>query len=272
MNENSTFSFFKNLNGTWQSDPGEFHNRGFLFADGLFETMVLRKGKIWSSEMHQERMLSGCQTLMMEISQLSEITEIEDFLADQNFQSAPLRVRWNVFRSGQGKYTPLQNGIVESLQVTSFTKSIQVKKTAAFSDNVTVPSSYWSHCKTLNALHYVMANLERSQRYLDEVILLNASGYVSEAGSSNIFWEKGGVFYTPSLKASCIAGVGRNLIIRELHKLGKKVEEGLFQKEDLLKAERVFTSNVTGVSLIEKIEGSTFDISGLPSEITSLFE
>lgn len=271
MNENSTQSFFKNQKGTWDTSSGDFHNRGFLFSDGLFETMVFKNGNIRFSVNHHSRMLTGCQTLQMDYSQLSQIDAIEGFLRRQ-YQDTPKRVRWNVYRGGQGKYTPEQNGILESIQVTALSKAVPVKQNAAFSDSVQVPSVFWSHCKTISGLHYVMANLERSKRSLDEIILMNDKGYVSEAGSSNIFWEKDGVFYTPSLEASCIAGISRKVILEKMILSGMTIKEGLFQKEALMLADRVFTSNVTGISMIANIEGSAFDISGLPSEIYSLFE
>ncbi len=272
MNENSTLSFFKNTRGLWEETPGEFHNRGFLFGDGLFETMVFENNVIRFSDDHHERMVLGCATLQLNASQLSDIAEIERLLINNGFQGLSKRVRWNVYRSGQGKYTPVENGIQESLQISTFSMANPLKSKAAFSSTVRVPFTIWSHCKTINGLHYVIANLERIEKSLDEIILLNDKGYVSEAGSSNIFWVKEGVFYTPSLESSCIAGVSRRVILKKLKDLGISTEEGLFQKTDLMQAERVFTSNVTGISMIENIEGSTFKTSGLPPELFMLFK
>ncbi|TVP47618.1 MAG: aminodeoxychorismate lyase [Mongoliibacter sp.] len=272
MNENSTHSFFKNTKGFWEETPKEFHNRGFLFGDGLFETMVFENNMIRFSDYHQERLVMGCATLQLNTSQLSDIAEIERLLINNGFQGVSKRIRWNVYRSGQGKYTPVENGIQETLQISAFSMANPLKSKAAFSSTFRVPSTIWSHCKTINGLHYVMANLERIEKSLDEIILLNDKGYVSEAGSSNIFWEIEGVFYTPSLESSCIAGVSRRVILEKLKDLGKKVGEGIFLKTDLMQAERVFTSNVTGICMIENIEGNTFKTSGLPPELFMLFK
>jgi 4-amino-4-deoxychorismate lyase len=105
-----------------------------------------------------------------------------------------------------------------------------------------------------------MANQERITRKMDEVILLSAKGQVSEAGSSNIFWVKDGAYFTPSLNSGCISGIGRKQIIKKLKQLEMVLIEGEFSPSELLQADKVFTSNVTGISYIEHIGESRFDI------------
>lgn len=244
----------------WSPEEPQIQNRGFLFGDGLFETMVFIKGKIRFSLDHEARLLEGLKQLGMGKDNLSSIQEIESCLQQYYCENAVLRVRWNVFREGKGKYTPIQNTTQENLQIQTMHKSPVVKKAAYLSENISVPRSPWSHCKTLSALTYVMANHERQQKGMDEVILINGEGFVSEAGSSNVFWKKEGVYFTPSLQCSCIAGVARKRIIEHLKSSGEKIVEGEFLPKDLLTAEKVMTTNVTGVSYIHQIGEYWFDV------------
>lgn len=255
-----TVFLFKYENDKWSLESLPWHNRAFLFGDGLFETMVFQNNKIRFSEDHELRLLEGLDVLGLDKTGVSSIHQIEEIL-NSHFPSVnPLRVRWNIYRRGLGKYSPKEIFTYETLQVEPFTKPEQYKTKAFISEKIKVPESPWSKCKTLSALTYVMANQERITRKMDEVILLSAKGQVSEAGSSNIFWVKDGAYFTPSLNSGCISGIGRKQIIKKLKQLEMVLIEGEFSPSELLQADKVFTSNVTGISYIEHIGESRFDI------------
>jgi 4-amino-4-deoxychorismate lyase len=259
MNGFDTIFLFKKKNGEWSSELLEWHNRGFLFGDGLFETMVFQKNRIRFSEDHELRLLEGADILGLDRTGISPIQEIEKKLNREFPDSIALRVRWNIFRSGQGKYSPLEHFTNETLQIEVYKKPGILKTNSFVSDKIRVGTALWSNCKTLNSLTYVMANQERINKKMDEVILLSDEGLVSEAGSSNIFWVKDNVYYTPSLKCNCIAGVGRKQIIRKLTEQRVEIIEGEFLPIELIKADKIFTSNATGVSYIQKIGDWEFD-------------
>lgn len=260
----------KHDSGKWEIGDGMAINRGFLFGDGIFETMVLKNQKIRFSDFHKSRVEEGCCVLGLESSTLSTLEEIEEAVLKMASCNQPLRIRWNVFRAGLGKYTPETDRIGENLLIQSFHPAVSIKQHAYVSKAYFVPQTPWSHFKTLNALPYVLANRQRKQLGKDEVILLNSDGYISEAGAANIFWEKTGRFYTPSLECSCIAGVGRNAILNHFQKNSIPLAEGKFKPEELMNADRVFVSNVTGISYIQEIDGNRFDISRI-DQLDQLF-
>lgn len=255
-----TVFLFKHENDEWSMKPLPWHNRAFLFGDGLFETMVFQNKKIRFSKDHELRLLEGIEVLGLEKTGVSSIHQIEEILNSRFPSVNPLRIRWNIYRRGSGKYTPTEKFTHETLQIEPFIKPAQFKNNAFISEKIIVSESPWSKCKTLSALTYVMANQEKIARKMDEVILLNSKGQVSEAGSSNIFWVKDGVYFTPSLNSSCISGIGRKQIIKKLKQFDLTIVEGEFLPFELLQADKVFTCNVTGISYIERIGDSKFDI------------
>lgn len=271
VNDFETIYLYKQEDGNWTPDPILWHNRGFLFGDGIFETMVFLHGKIRFAEQHYERLCHGLEQLGIDRDRLSKLDQVQETIGELALPATSLRIRWNIFRSGVGKYTPEDNFSSESLIIQSFHRAPSVKFNAYISNSIRVPDSPWSHCKTLSALHYVMAAQERSIFDMDEVILKNSKGFISEAGASNIFWVKSGIYYTPSLTCSCIAGVGRNRVIQRLKDIGKTIIEGEFNENDLLGADKVFTTNATGVSYLFKINENKFDTAPDPW-IESFFE
>jgi 4-amino-4-deoxychorismate lyase len=261
MVEFDTIFLYKNIDGKWSDRADDFHNRGFLFGDGLFETMVFTKGKIRFATKHTQRLLASLTTLSLQNDRLSKINEIEVFLFEKWGDNKHLRIRWNIYRSGLGKYTPETNQTLESLQIHHFNPAPSLKENAYISKTIHISKTPWSHCKTLSALPYVMANQERMSKGYDEVILTTADGYVSEGGSCNLFWVKNGHYFTPSLDSGCIAGVGREVILEHFKKYHIPFSEGLYKVDELLCADQVFTSNVTGISLIKSIGNQDFDTS-----------
>ncbi|WP_186755585.1 aminotransferase class IV [Echinicola salinicaeni] len=234
-------------------------NRASFFGDGLFETMIFVDGKIRFANAHKERLHLGLEKLKINAAGCSSINQLEEFLVEKYGKTCKLRIRWNIFRAGLGKYSPTKSTAEEMIMIQAYSEAITIKNQAYISSSINIPSSPWANCKTLNALNYVMANIERIEKKMDEVILLDNKSNVSEAGAANIFWTKDQEFYTPSLHCNCIAGVGRKQIIEAIQKTGKKINIGEYKAEILLDAEQVFTSNVTGIAYIKQIKEIEFD-------------
>ncbi|WP_114750999.1 aminotransferase class IV [Pleomorphovibrio marinus] len=271
MSEFETVYFTKEVDGTFKglSQPP---SRASFFGDGLFETMVFQKGSILNGHHHMDRLHFGLNALGISEEGISTIVQLESLIKTKVTSGAnlPLRIRWNIYREGLGKYTPLSDKAEESLYLQEFVPSPTIKSKAFISDKIKLYPSPWANCKTLNALPYVMANRERVKLSMDEVILLDEHGFISEAGSSNLFWQKGNKLFTPDLKHHAIMGVGRSVILAQASQLKYDMVEGSFLPKEIMEAERVFTTNISGLSYIQSIEGKSFKTGGL-EDIASLF-
>jgi len=236
----------------------EVPNRASFFGDGIFETFVFTNGKIRFGNFHIDRAINGCNILGLESKLLSTLDQLESLLF-RKFQNKSIRVRWNIYRNGLGKYSPGTSELRETILIQPLIKAPECKNSAFISSLISVPNSPWSQCKTLNGLIYVMAGKERIAKGMDEVILLNPNGNICEAGSSNLFWIKNDVFFTPSLASNCISGVARRVILDALRIHNYKCIEGEFFPSDLVNADHIFTSNVTGISSILNLEERNYE-------------
>lgn len=218
------------------------------FGDGLFETMVWKKSEIRFFDNHIQRLERGMQILGLDSDAIDRLGLL-NFLTE-NYPSQIKRVRWTVYRAGSGKYTPENNSVFQLLQITAFAEAPAVKEKTDVSEKIQLFPTLWSAFKSLNALPYVLANQERMERGLDEIILLDYRGFVSEAGASTVFWVKDGVLYTPSLSCSCINGVSRQVILDHMIQNEISYHEGEFKLAELEKADQVFVSNCSGISYL----------------------
>ena len=176
--------------------------------------------------------------------------------------SAPYRdivLKLILIRREGGIYTPKSDRF-DTLLYEDRTPREQksIKEYVLFSETVRLYRHPLSRSKTCNALPYVLAGLEKKQSRADDLVLLDTEGHVSECTASNLFWIKDGSVFTPDLRSGCIEGVMRRTILEACKKLSVPFEEVLTDKRELLQADFVFTSNVSGLVPVRGIEKNTF--------------
>jgi branched-chain amino acid aminotransferase len=92
-------------------------------------------------------------------------------------------------------------------------------------------------------------NLTRYERArsqgLDEVVLLNERGEVSECTSANLFAVHGSRVLTPPLSSGCLPGVTRAVLLEELPLSDLQVQERVLLPADLESADEVFLASTT---------------------------
>lgn len=97
---------------------------------------------------------------------------------------------------------------------------------------------------------------EAHQTGLDELILLNERGEVSECTSANIFAVRGQEIWTPPLSSGCLPGVTRAILLEEIRLPGISASEKMLLPNDLEEADQVFISSSTRDFLpVSSVEG-----------------
>jgi 4-amino-4-deoxychorismate lyase len=238
------------------------NNRAFCYGDGLFETMVLREKKLLYLDDHLLRLSGGLKQLDIQLPMhFSKETISEKIyqLTDKNCLSQNARIKLQVWRKTGGLVTPESSEAEFIITASELKKTHEVKEKAFISEEIKLHFGKMSKYKTLNFLPYILAGIEKKSRKADEIILTDIHGHISEASSSNIFWGKSDSLFTPSLETGCIEGVMRKKIIQFCDSENIKITEGLFSIDSLLNAELIFTSNVSGLSLIENLNDKKID-------------
>lgn len=122
--------------------------------------------------------------------------------------------------------------------------------------------------KSLNYLNNILVKLEANQAGVQEALMLNDQGYVTEGSADNIFIVKNGVIYTPPVYLGALEGITRNAILDIARAKGYEVRELPFSRHDVYVADEVFLTG-TAVEVIAVINVDGRQISdGKPGEIT----
>jgi len=235
-----------------------FRNRAQLYGDGVFETIKVNEGKICFLDMHLNRLFSSLQFLKMKTPENWSVeffeNKIKDLLKANNTETAA-RIRITVFRESNGFYTPDNNEcsyIIDCHKSSESSYLLNAKGiTIDIFSEIKKPFNKLSNIKSLNALPYILAGINKLEKKLDDCILLNDASSVAEAISSNVFIVVNGVIYTPSISEACIDGVMRKVIMQIAAKNGIKIYETSLKPNDLIRADEVFLTNaVKGITWV----------------------
>ncbi|MGB9792729.1 MAG: aminotransferase class IV [Thermacetogeniaceae bacterium] len=233
-------------------DEGEFclrvRDRGFLYGDGLFETVRVYSGRPFGWDQHLARLAEGCSRLGISYPGELISSGAEELLRRVGDVDGSLRVTVTRGESGRGLLAP------PALEPTV---AITLSRGAPYDEHayergfkaitVSFPRNHLSplvSLKTLNCLENVLGRREAEAAGADEGIFLNLRGEVAEGTISNVFIVlENREIVTPPLKSGILPGITRKLVIKLAVELGYSVYERPIFPSDILKAKEAFLTN-----------------------------
>ncbi|MCC5932273.1 MAG: aminotransferase class IV [Cyclobacteriaceae bacterium] len=232
--------------------------RATFYADGFFETMCAENGCIPLWSYHVKRLFQAGKAAGLQ--GLNEIIEsipvYVESLSSELSGKPVMRCKLTIWREGMGLYSP-ESDQTNFLLSASILENPTIREInhVGFCEKVFNTWHFLSKFKQIGAQSYVIAAREMKSRSLDDIIILDAQGNISEALYSNIFWSKDDQLFTPALETGCVEGTMRNYLI---DKLPVQTNEVCCPREELLHADAIFFSNALGICHLNKLEGSTF--------------
>lgn len=222
-------------------------NRGFKFADAVFETLKYKNGKLVYTEAHYFRLMASLRMLRMDAPMHFTLeyfeSEILKTIKVNNFDSAA-RIRFTVFRKNGGLYKPLLNEIEFVIEVGSLNEDIKAHYELEIYKDFYVYSGLLSTIKSTSKTLNVIASIFADENGYDNCILINENKQVVEAINGNVFLVKGNTIITAPLSEGCLNGIIRSKLI-ELLKRNKEyeLEERPISPFELKKVDEVFITN-----------------------------
>jgi aminodeoxychorismate lyase len=251
-------------------------DRGFLYGDGLFETMRVFNGKPFRWAEHMERLRKGAEFLKIELPFSSEALRgfAHQLIAENKMSDSLLRVTLSRGVGVRG-YSPkgAENPtVVMSLHAAPGAGSSAPRWKLITSSQRLPANDPLAQFKTCNKLPQILARAEADAVGADEALLLNTDGFVVEGASSNLFWIERDTICTPALASGVLPGVTRAVVLEICVAFGLKVREADIRPDDLKKTAGIFVSlSSFGVVEAAALDGGVCGQSPLAGQLYRAF-
>jgi len=234
------------VNGKPSSSISIF-DRGFLYGDGVFETILVINKKPINLNLHIKRIKTGCISLKIKNLNYTALNKfITKALKDQNSCVINITItRGTAKKRGYnldiGKVKP--NIIISTSKIPNYPSIYsKIGVCTKFSKNILENSDRFSKIKHLNRLEQVIASEELSKNN-PEIILCDKDQFIVEGVSSNIFFIKNNIFYTPPIENCGVEGIMRSVIISYLKKNKYNVKFNKIKKNNFKNYDGAFFCN-----------------------------
>ncbi|WP_395943658.1 D-amino-acid transaminase [Brevundimonas sp.] len=238
------------VNGTYSPrDEAVVHieDRGFQFADGVYEVWSVFDGRLADFDGHMQRLHRSLNELKIEIPMTAAALGV---VLRETVRRNRVRdgiVYLQVTRGTAPRDHAFPADVAPSVIVTA--KRIDLSKGDRTAVNgaagVTQPDIRWGRCdiKTVGLLPNVLAKQAARERGAYECLMYDEMGLVTEGSSTNAWIvDENGKLRTRDTQANILRGVTRAAILKLVEAEGVELDERAFSVEEAKKAREVFVT------------------------------
>jgi len=231
-------------------------DRGFMYGDGVFETIAVVGGQLFRKHDHWQRLNRGLQQLAIEppFSEQQFYALLFEGLQCNRLNHASLRL--SVSRGVGPRGLSVGGCRDPSVVLLCFDRNdIPEQKLAYGTKLITVDirrtpaECIAAGVKTANFINNIMAVSAARQTGADDALMLTTRGHIAECSMSNIFFVIDNTLLTPSLSSGIVAGVTRLAVIELAQQQGMTVTQAELDVNNMYAAEEMFCTN-TGVFIM----------------------
>jgi D-alanine transaminase len=235
-------------------------DRGFLFADGVYEVIPVYGGRLFRVDQHLDRLDGSLKGIRM-----------ANPLSHAQWQAVLMRlVEMNgggeqsvYFQITRGADTKRDHLFPANVPPTVFAmsnplKALDSKWLEEGVKLVTIPDIRWQYChlKTISLLPNVLMRQLAHDQGADEAILIRNS-LATECSVSNLFIVKDGTVATPPKSEYLLPGITRDLLLELAHRHGLPCREREIAETELLAADEIWiTSSSKEVIAATRLNGA----------------
>jgi D-alanine transaminase len=234
-------------------------DRGFLFADGVYEVMRTYEGRVFEPEAHLARLrasLAGLR-LRLPVSSARLLAIVHDLLGRSRYPEARIYIQITRGVAPRQHAFPRRSAATLVVWVERLTL-LDARKRARGATAITIADPRWARCdlKTIALLPNVLAKQAAVDAGVDEAILVGADDVVREASTANVFMVRDGILVTHPLGREILPGVSRQIVLELAPQIGLRVRQAKFDRRALYRADEVLLSSTTQEVLgVVRIDG-----------------
>jgi D-alanine transaminase len=237
-------------------------DRGFLFADGIYEVAAVLDGKLIDNASHLARLERSVGEIALELPEtLPRIQEIQKELIARNQLVSGLVYLQVTRGTHSGRDFAFPKDVKPTLVMFTSVKDIVNAPSAQTGIAViTVPDIRWARrdIKSVALLAQVLAKQAAAEAGCQEAWMIE-DGKVTEGGSSSAFiLTQDDVLVTRQNSSAILPGCTRKAVVALAEERQLRVEERPFTVEEALAAKEAFiTSASSFVQAVVTIDGKT---------------
>lgn len=231
-------------------------DHGFLYGDGVYETIRSYGRRIFMRDHHLSRLQRSADAIGLTIPIPSgEWPRLLHEAMDRNHlgneqTDAYLRI---TLSRGVGEIG-LDPALCPTPTVVIMAKPLHPPAAELYQRGVpliiahtrrNLPSALSPQIKATNFLNNILAKREAIAGKAFDALLLNWEGHITECTVSNIFFVSQGRLCTPSAACGLLDGITRGIVLELADNLKIPVQEGQFTPEQLLQADECFLTNTS---------------------------
>ena len=227
-----------------------FSDGGFLYGDGLFETMRLDNRQIFLPLKHLSRLNRGLKLINLTINKT----------ADELLNILKAVIKKNTLDSGIIRLM-VTRGITENkiegygcpniyISIKPFYEIPKNPVKVVYLDETKYPIIRFTPAiKSMNYLGNMLAKKDADKKGAFEPVFYNKQNYITECAIRNIFYIKDNILLTPSLDMGILSGVMRDTILSIAVDLDMGIKETLIDYNNINLMDESFISS-TGIGLL----------------------
>jgi len=268
MKENK--NSFVIINGSLTPENKAFisaKNSGFLYGDGVFETIKVHNGKIFLFDEHISRLYSSLSFFKYQVAGLKEFkNEIRQnidkliqvkklFLKDAFVKIIVCRGEYKNRMEYETAHEPSIIIFVEEFNGypdVFYSKGIDIIISSI--RRVSYQNVLYRH-KLLSYFENIFSRNEAISKGASESLFLSSEDFILEGSVSNIFIIKKETVLTPSLDFNILAGIVREKVLKICKTDKIEAREEKLEFTDISKADEIFiTNSLVGIMPVKKVE------------------
>jgi 4-amino-4-deoxychorismate lyase len=246
---------------TWvdgaSTDTVPADDRGLQYGDGLFETLLVRAGRPRFLEAHLARLASGCSRLGIPFSEESPLRADIAAACARAPQLAVLKIivtRGSATRRGYAPDAEVPRRVVSLYETASLSPELRDGVDLVYAVGSVAEHPGLAGIKHLSRLESVWALGDARTAGAFDALLRTASGHVVSGAMTNVFAVRSGQVITPPVDRAGVAGILRQVVLRECATLGIPASQQLLSARELETAEEAFVTNARiGVVPIRRV-------------------
>ncbi len=250
------------LNGKWvprEQAMVSVEDRGFLYADGVYEVVRYYGGKPLAMKPHLDRMYHSLDAIKLPApADTAKLPEISDELIKRNL-TPDASVYWQITRGAAPRKHKFPSPAVPPTVLAMLYKEEPLVRSGPPMSlkAITRPDIRWWHCeiKSVSLLPNVLDAQAAADAGCHEAILIR-DGVVTEGTSRSIIVVRGGRLLTYPLDGRILDSITRRIAIDQGRAAGMSISETYFDKSELDAADEVIAlGSTTEIASIVEIDG-----------------